>query len=203
MTKDSKRIVSLLGLLFFYPAGLIFLWFTDAWGQKTKKILGVGFGFLFLIILIVSALSPEVRKKPVVKDEKNQATDSQGVDRHEEPGVQLVFDVASVIKKDRQAVANAIGKPTECGKSKAGERCFYPNDIEIVFISGKADWITLPSFGLPFSMESIKKLGLSGSPVTKNPNVITWKNIQGILEISMFPGQSGQIDYVYIKASTK
>ncbi|OFA09050.1 hypothetical protein DUPY_02920 [Duganella phyllosphaerae] len=94
-------------------------------------------------------------------------------------------------------------KPT-CVRNKRGTKCAY-NDgrIEITFINGKADWITVNGLEqIPFTDAGIVRLGFSEkSPAFRSPVVMRWNGLPGVLEVSMFKGQTGT-DYAYIKVKT-
>ncbi len=87
---------------------------------------------------------------------------------------------------------------------KQGKKCFFkPGETEIVFISGKADWITVEALdNAPYSDEVLPLLGLEKvTAVLSNESTIRWETIPGLLDVSIFPAQSG-VDYAYIKTST-
>ncbi len=116
----------------------------------------------------------------------------------------VVIDIPSISGKTKPQVEAVIGAPETCEPSKYGERCKYAKaETQIVFIKGHADWISVDNMGdLRYGDDAIKRLGLKPArPDTDNQHVISWKGIQGLLEVSLFPA-SGKVRYAYIKART-
>jgi hypothetical protein len=78
--------------------------------------------------------------------------------------------------------------------------------VEIVFIGGKADWITVYPQGLEYSPDAVAKyLGLTWAPpYVSNRFTIRWEGIQGLLEVAAFPQSesSALVRYLYIQAKT-
>jgi hypothetical protein len=115
-----------------------------------------------------------------------------------------IVDVPKIAGKTQKEVATILGEPTTCETVKQGKKCFFkPGETEIVFISGKADWITVEALDTaPYSDEALPLLGLEKvTAVLSNESTIRWATIPGLLEVSIFPAQSG-VDYAYIKTST-
>src|SRR3546814_907577 len=118
--------------------------------------------------------------------------------------VVAIVDVPEIAGKAQTEVAALLGEPTSCETVKQGKKCFFkPGETEIVFISGKADWITVEALdGAPYSEEALPLLGLEKTTaVISNENTMRWETIPGLLEVSVFPMQDG-VDYAYIKAAT-
>lgn len=115
-----------------------------------------------------------------------------------------LFDITAVAGKYEKEVAKVLGKPSTCSKSKYGPKCEYRDgQLEVVFIKGQADWITVNGLGrVPFNDAAITMLGLAQSPPTvAMPVVKRWGNIQGLLSVSVFKGSQG-CDYAYVKVYT-
>ncbi len=115
-----------------------------------------------------------------------------------------IVDVPKIAGKTQKEVATVLGEPTTCETAKQGKKCFFtPGETEIVFISGKADWITVEALDTaPYSEEILPLLGLEKvTAVLSNESTMRWETIPGLLEVSIFPAQSG-VDYAYIKTST-
>lgn len=116
-----------------------------------------------------------------------------------------VVDVLKIAGKSKNAVASVLGNELSCGKSKYGEKCQYQKgETEIVFINGKADWITIEGIDhLPFSSKALDAIGLKNTkPTFSNGSTLRWSSIQGLMEVSIFKGASTS-DYAYIKVRTK
>jgi len=112
--------------------------------------------------------------------------------------------VPEIAGKSQKDVAAILGQPTSCETVKQGTKCsFKPGETEIIFISGKADWITVEGLdSAPYSEEVLPLLGIDKtSAVFSNENTIRWETVPGLLEVSIFPTQTG-VDYAYIKTAT-
>ena len=115
-----------------------------------------------------------------------------------------VVDIPKIAGQNIKQVGELLKAKPTCAKNKYGTKCDY-NDrrIEIVFIDGKADWITVNGLEqVPFTDAGIMRLGFSEkSPAFRSPVVRRWNGLPGVLEVSMFKGQTGT-DYAYIKVKT-
>lgn len=118
---------------------------------------------------------------------------------------EVVIDVPVLVGKSKVDVSKIIGEPISCSSSKYGEKCqFQKAETEIVFINGKADWITIEGLDdKPFSDSTIQLLGFKEqSSSFSNSFTKRWEPLQGLLSVSLFKGSSNS-DYAYIKAYTK
>jgi len=118
---------------------------------------------------------------------------------------EAIVDVTKIAGKSQKDVAAYLGKEISCGKSKFGEKCQYKKGgTEIVFIKGKADWITVEELeSVPFSKSALQAIGLKVMrPSFKNNFVLKWEPIQGLRSVSIFKGASNS-DYAYIKVKTE
>ena len=118
--------------------------------------------------------------------------------------IAAILDVPKIAGKSEEEVAAVLGKPTSCETVKQGKKCFFtPGETEVVFISSKADWITIEALdSAPYSDEVLPLLGLEKTAaVLSNENTMRWETIPGLLEVSVFPAQNG-VDYAYIKTAT-
>ncbi len=116
-----------------------------------------------------------------------------------------IVDVLKIAGKSESEVESYLGAPESCGESKYGNKCQYTKgETEIVFIKGKADWITIEGIdSVPFSKTALTVLGLKeATPSYKNNFTLRWNSIQGLIEVSLFKGESNS-DYAYIKTKTK
>jgi len=124
------------------------------------------------------------------------------------PGIALAQNVVDILKiagKSKAEVGSYLGKPTSCGNSKYGEKCTYvKGETEIVFIKGKADWITVEGIDhIPFASSALTAIGLKEQrPSFQNDFTLRWQGIQGLMEVSIFKGSSSA-DYAYIKVATR
>lgn len=118
---------------------------------------------------------------------------------------ELVIDLTQIAGKSESQVSAYLGKPENCSPSKYGKKCLYQKaETEIVFINGKADWITIEGLDhLPFNTNVLSSLGLKASvPSFSNSSTLRWSSVQGMLEVSVFKGASLS-DYAFIKVQTK
>jgi len=116
-----------------------------------------------------------------------------------------VLNVNNVVGKTKAEVAKVIGNPLNCEKSKYGSKCTYSKgESEIVFIKGKADWITIEAIDhIPFNISALESIGLPKQKADfKNNYTLRWSGINGLYEVSIFKGNKNS-DYAYIKAVTK
>jgi len=116
----------------------------------------------------------------------------------------ILINVMELVGKNKDAVSEIIGAATNCSPSKYGETCqFAMAETEIVFIQGRADWITIEGLDdQPFSNSIIQLLGFQPkSPNFSNAFTKRWEPIQGLISVSLFKGSSNS-DYAYIKAYT-
>lgn len=126
------------------------------------------------------------------------------------PAAQLV-DVPALAGKDEAAVAKLLGKPVGGEKTKYGPKKLYKaaqgTDVEVVFINGKADWLTItPSKDapVPFGPACGQPIGI---PAGVGPNhvtaqAITWNNAPGFLSVTASPVE-GRVWYWYVKVKTR
>ena len=118
---------------------------------------------------------------------------------------ELVVDIPKLAGKGHADVAAVLGKPSSCHNGKYGQTCSYGKAAtEIVFIQGKADWITVNDMrSVKFSPSAVESLGLKQvKPRFVSNSTIRWEQVEGLLEVSIFPGQS-HVDYAYIKVHSR
>ncbi|MHC1701816.1 MAG: hypothetical protein AB9900_12745 [Humidesulfovibrio sp.] len=118
--------------------------------------------------------------------------------------------VQNLAGKSPQAVAAILGKPKETEKTKRGPKMTYVSaksgvTWEIVYIEGKADWITITpseSHPVPFDERAITAIGLPQStPERLAPSEIRWANVHGLRSVVFFPNGK-KVGYCYVKAAT-
>lgn len=116
-----------------------------------------------------------------------------------------VIDINKIAGKSENEVEKYLGKPISCGNNKYGKKCQYKKaETEVVFIQGKADWITVEGMdGVPFTISALSALGLQEAKPSFSDNfTLRWNTIKGIKEVSIFKGGTSS-DYAYIKVKTK
>lgn len=101
-----------------------------------------------------------------------------------------------------------LGKPTDTKSVKINgknyPKCSYKDGaVEIVYINGKADWITITLKNGTFDKTALGIIGLPiADPTFSSQNVLRWENYEGIRDLSLFSKPDGTIDYFYIKTLT-
>lgn len=116
-----------------------------------------------------------------------------------------VVDIPKIAGQSMKQVGEQLKATPTCAKNKRGTKCAYDDGrIEIVYIDGKADWITVNRLEqVPFTGAGIVQLGFrQKSPSFNAPTLMRWNGLPGVLEVSMFKGQTGT-DYAYIKVKTQ
>lgn len=116
-----------------------------------------------------------------------------------------VLEIEKIAGKNPIEVANALGKPSSHEKTKHGPKMSYKEGkIEVVFIGGKADWITVSNLsGILFNANAIEAIGLKPSAPTFKSNVVMrWEPCGSYNSVSVF-NANGRVDYAFVKAVTK
>jgi len=122
----------------------------------------------------------------------------------------VVVDVPAIAGKRPAQVAAILGTPTATETIRSHgkplpKRIYRNGDVEVVYVDGKADWITVFGQGqLPFGPEVLSALGLPSTPPSFfNPlGVIRWERISGLRTVSVFPNPDGHAHYAYILVNT-
>jgi hypothetical protein len=119
-----------------------------------------------------------------------------------------VSEIAGKSSAEVEAVLGPASSEETTQNSGKGypKRAYRDGTVEVVFVDELADWITFfPGDHLQFDVEVLRALGLpEAKPAFYNPNtVIRWEMVAGLREISVFPGQGDNVDYVYILVRTK
>lgn len=122
-----------------------------------------------------------------------------------EGGAAPAVALAAFAGKDREAVRQALGEPQRCEAGRYSERCRYGGaGVEITFIDGRADWITVPlaDRGLPLASEALAALGLpSREPDVVDAHQSVWRGLGGYREVRIAGGDQGA-SYARIKVAT-
>lgn len=121
---------------------------------------------LMALMIIVKHIpqNPPIRQSPAIKQASAQEAES---------AAEIVFNIPKLAGKTEAEVETLLGESVFCAKSESALNCSYrENEIEIVFIDGKADWITIYSaFRSPSYHQKIEgktkaeALKLLGDPV--------------------------------------
>jgi len=129
--------------------------------------------------------------------------------------VEKIVDINSIAGKTLKEVEKVLGLNTSKEETKiSGVGCkndmcdkyyFKEGKIEIVFIKGLADWITIYEVShLTIHENLIQTLGIEQKePTIKAKGRLAWENIEGIKSISIFNDLTGKVRYIYIQTNTK
>jgi hypothetical protein len=127
-----------------------------------------------------------------------------------------IVNLKTIAGKTSQEVEAILGKAestekaspsgTPCKENPCDKSLYQSGKFEIIYINGKADWITINNVSdHALNDKNIELLGLPASePAFNNPtSTIRWEAVEGINSISFFNNGSGKIDYINIKTATK
>lgn len=118
---------------------------------------------------------------------------------------EVIVDLPAIAGKSAIEVARMLGQPSGQEKTKHGPKMLYrAGKVEVVFINGKADWITVSELGAhAFGAETLAQLGLKPVPPTFQSSFeLRWEPCGPFQSVSLFAA-NGQADYAYIKTSSK
>jgi hypothetical protein len=116
-----------------------------------------------------------------------------------------IVDVLKIAGKSENEVSKYLGPAISCKKNKYGNKCQYDKGkTSVVFINGKADWITIEGIdSIPLTKSALAAIGLDeANPSFSDNFMLRWDSIQGLMEVSIYKGES-TYDYAYIKVKTK
>ena len=120
------------------------------------------------------------------------------------------IQINQIAGKNQQEVARVLGASEGCetvrpSRIQPSPKCMYRRgQVEIVFINGRADWITINIPNRLFNPSSIAEIGLPlQGPSVINENIIRWDNAWGFRSVTIAPGGAGRAAYVYVKAQTQ
>lgn len=174
--------------------------YTPANGKKSsgcaRALLILIFGVV--LVFVLAYLTKEDAPETLAE------TPAASSPTHEETAPSLL-DVPAIAGKRPDEVESVLGPANSKEETKQGPKhCYRDGAVEVVFIGGKADWITVnPASPLPFAKESLARLGIPASdPSFGNENVIRWEPCGDYVSVSLFP-DAGRVDYASIKVTTK
>ncbi len=145
---------------------------------------------LFLIVMMVVAKN--IPQNPAAqRPAAEQAASAAGV----------LFDIPKLAGKTEAEVEALLGEPVACSLAKSARNCsFRENEIEIVFIDGKADWITIngtfrsPSYSQELEGKTkVEILKLLGDPIfcvrTKSRSALNCSFKDGDVSVEFIDGK--------------
>ncbi len=98
--------------------------------------------------------------------------------------------------KPRAEAETALGRPYRCELALHSERCVYANGIEIVYIDGVADWITVSfSYGrYALAPDILSRLGLPAAvPDEEGINHLRWTRVPGVRDVQVVGDENGAL----------
>ena len=114
----------------------------------------------------------------------------------------VVMEVMPLVNKSEDEVAALLGLPTACKDIHRARLCTYgPHEDEVLFVRGKADMITVQGMdAVAFNADALDALGLGRvAPDHADTHAIRWESIPGLVEVAVFPGAGGSVEYAYVK----
>lgn len=112
-----------------------------------------------------------------------------------------LFRIADIAGRSEAEVAATLGPPWDCESSLYSRRCHYaPGATEIVYIDGRADWLTVRALGdAALADDLLERIGLEPKPAGEGSDrVRVWRTLGGLREVSAH-GHAGRADYLRIK----
>lgn len=118
-----------------------------------------------------------------------------------------VVNLLDIVGKSETEVEAMLGEGVDFGDfideaigcTACPTRLYKDDTIEIVFINGVADRITLRNLeGVNFGPEALSALGITGkhNPTLDGTIMKQWKDVEGIKQIVMTSKESGELDYI-------
>jgi hypothetical protein len=171
--------------------------------------------FLFISCLALTTIIYSCGEATVETEKPTETVSEQpAADKTAAP--KTIIDLNSIAGKSAADVEKVLGKAestdkakpsgTPCEDSPCDKSSYQSGKYEIVFINGKADWITINNLSdYTLDVNAVELLGLpSTSPVFDNPtSVIRWEGVNDIAKISFFSNGAGKISYADIKVATE
>jgi hypothetical protein len=132
---------------------------------KMPVIVKVGIAVLVLFLMVLMVVVRHIPQNPTAKQIADQEAASIAAG--------ALFNIPKIAGKTQIEVEALLGEPVFCAQAGSASNCsFKENEIEIVFIDGKADWITVyGAFHSPVYHQKIEgktkaeALALLGDPV--------------------------------------
>jgi hypothetical protein len=140
----------------------------------------------------------------------NAEADAVAIDPSYELPIPLVLDITRVVGKPMDEVSKVLGGAENieevvgfpCKLTPGCKKVLYRSGkYEVIFINGKADWLTINSPWLSMNDPILKSLGIAETirPSFDNPGFVKrWNSVRDIHEISVVDNGSGRVDYVLV-----
>lgn len=115
-----------------------------------------------------------------------------------------LFRIADVAGKAEADVAAVLGPPWNCESSLHSRRCSYaPGSTEVVYIDGKADWLTVTALGeSPLDDALLMRIGLKAAkPGSASDEERVWSDLAGLREVRAY-GTPERAQFLRIKVKS-
>ncbi len=112
------------------------------------------------------------------------------------------IDVTPFAGAPRAKAEVILGAPQRCEKALVSERCRYARGVEVVYIEGLADWITVQLGYARYALapETLAAVGLPGAePSVATQHELKWSGHAGFKSVQLVGDENGAM-YVRIKA---
>ncbi len=115
-----------------------------------------------------------------------------------------LFRIGEVAGRSEAELATVLGPPWDCESSLYSRRCRYaPGGTEVVFIDGKADWLTIRSPGeVGFDASALTRIGLAAKkPDQTTAEELIWTDLGGLREVrAVSDGNGVQLLRIKVKS---
>lgn len=115
-----------------------------------------------------------------------------------------LFRIGEIAGRSEAELATVLGPPYECSSSLYSRRCQYgPGSTEVVFIDGKADWMTVRSLGeAAFDASALTRIGLAAKqPDETSAEQLVWTGVGGLREVRAI-SEGGSLQLLRIKVKS-
>lgn len=115
-----------------------------------------------------------------------------------------LFRIGEVAGRSEAELATVLGPPWDCESSLYSRRCRYaPGGTEVVFIDGKADWLTVRSPGeVGFDASALTRIGLAArKPDRTTAEELIWSDLGGLREVRVV-SDGGTVQLLHIKVKS-
>lgn len=113
-----------------------------------------------------------------------------------------VVRIGEIAGRTPDQLKAVLGAPLGCEDSLYSIRCNYsPGATEVVFIDGKADWITVKALGeTKLDPAALPRIGLAQTPpAITEPTRLLWSNLAGLREVQAV-GDGERVEFIRVKA---
>ena len=115
-----------------------------------------------------------------------------------------LFRIADIAGKAEAEVAAVLGPPWNCESTLHSRRCSYaPGSTEIVYIDGKADWLTVTALGeSPLDDALLMRIGLKAAkPGSASDEERVWTGLSGLREVRAY-GSPERAQFLRVKVKS-